>query len=123
MKVLDLFSGIGGFSLGLEWAGMSTVAMCEKDPYCRKILAKHWPHLTIHEDIRNLDGKQYADSIDVVCGDSPVSPSRLQESKEDQTMTVTSGLKCLESSKNPNHDGLLERMFWVHQYGTRQCAS
>jgi site-specific DNA-cytosine methylase len=43
MKVLDLFSGIGGFSLGLEWAGMSTVAMCEKDPYCRKILAKHWP--------------------------------------------------------------------------------
>ena len=32
MKVLDLFSGIGGFSLGLEWAGMSTVAMCEKDP-------------------------------------------------------------------------------------------
>ena len=74
MKVLDLFSGIGGFSLGLEWAGMSTVAMCEKDPYCRKILAKHWPHLTIHEDIRNLDGKQYADSIDVVCGGFPCQP-------------------------------------------------
>ena len=74
MKVLDLFSGIGGFSLGLEWAGMSTVAMCEKDPYCRKILAKHWPHLTIHEDIRNLDGNQYADSIDVVCGGFPCQP-------------------------------------------------
>ena len=54
-KVLDLFSGIGGFSLGLEWAGMSTIAMCEKDPHCRKILAKHWPDLPIHEDIRNLD--------------------------------------------------------------------
>jgi len=42
---------------------------------------------------------------------SPASPSRLRESKEDQTMTVTSGLRCLELSKNPNHDGLLERMF------------
>ena len=42
---------------------------------------------------------------------SLASPSRLQESKEDQTMTVTSGLKCLELSKNPDHDGLLERMF------------
>jgi DNA (cytosine-5)-methyltransferase 1 len=76
MKVLDLFSGIGGFSLGLERAGMSTVAMCEKDPYCRKILAKHWPDLKIHEDIRNLDGKRYAESIDLVCGGFPCQPSQ-----------------------------------------------
>ena len=74
MKVLDLFSGIGGFSLGLEWAGMSTVAMCEKDPYCRKLLAKHWPDLTIHEDIRSLDGRQYTNSIDLVCGGFPCQP-------------------------------------------------
>ena len=74
MKVLDLFSGIGGFSLGLEWAGMSTKAMCEKDPYCRKVLAKHWPDLTIHEDIRDLDGRQYANSIDVVAGGFPCQP-------------------------------------------------
>ena len=74
MKVLELCSGIGGFSLGLEWAGMSTVAMCEKDPYCRKILAKHWPELTIHEDIRNLDGKEYRNSIDLVAGGFPCQP-------------------------------------------------
>ena len=74
MKVLDLFSGIGGFSLGLEWAGMSTKAMCEKDPYCRKVLSKHWPDLTIHEDIRDLDGRQYANSIDVVAGGFPCQP-------------------------------------------------
>lgn len=43
MRVLDLFSGIGGFSLGLERAGMRTVAFCEIDPYARKVLAKHWP--------------------------------------------------------------------------------
>ena len=74
MKVLDLFSGIGGFSLGLEWAGMSTIAMCEKDPHCRKILAKHWPDLPIHEDIRNLDGQEFAGTIDVVCGGFPCQP-------------------------------------------------
>ena len=74
MDVLDLFSGIGGFSLGLEWAGMSTKAMCEKDPYCRKVLSKHWPGLKIHEDIRDLDGRQYANSIDVVAGGFPCQP-------------------------------------------------
>ena len=60
--------------MGLEWAGMSTKAMCEKDPYCRKVLAKHWPDLTIHEDIRDLDGKEYANSIDVVAGGFPCQP-------------------------------------------------
>tara|TARA_B110000285_G_scaffold97526_1_gene111299 strand:- start:405 stop:1256 length:852 start_codon:yes stop_codon:yes gene_type:complete len=74
MKVLDLFSGIGGFSLGLEWAGMETVAMCEKDKFCRQVLAKHWPDITIHEDIRDLNGKDYKGSIDVVCGGFPCQP-------------------------------------------------
>lgn len=74
MKVLDLFSGIGGFSLGLEWAGMETIAMCEKDKFCRQVLAKHWPDITIHEDIRDLDGKDYKGSIDVVCGGFPCQP-------------------------------------------------
>lgn len=51
MNVLDLFSGIGGFSLGLERAGMRTVAFCEIDPFCRRVLAKHWPGIEIHEDV------------------------------------------------------------------------
>ena len=74
MKVLDLFSGIGGFSLGLEWAGMETIAMCEKDKFCRQVLAKHWPDITIHEDIRKLDGREYKNAIDVVCGGFPCQP-------------------------------------------------
>ena len=55
MNVLDLFSGIGGFSLGLERAGMKTVAFCEIDPFCQKVLKKHWPDVPIFNDVRNLD--------------------------------------------------------------------
>jgi hypothetical protein len=55
MNVLDLFSGIGGFSLGLERAGMRTVAFCEIDKYCRKVLGKHWPQTPICEDIRTME--------------------------------------------------------------------
>ena len=71
MKVLDLFSGIGGFSLGLERAGMETVAFCEFDKHAQAILKKHWPEVPIHEDVRTLDGKQYRGAVDVVCGGFP----------------------------------------------------
>ena len=54
MRVLDLFSGIGGFSLGLEQAGMTTVAFCEIDPFCRSVLRKHWPKVPQYDDIRTL---------------------------------------------------------------------
>src|SRR5436853_2864901 len=74
VNVLDLFSGIGGFSLGLERAGMRTAAFCEIDPYCQRVLAKHWPNVPIHEDIRRLDGAQYAGAVDVVCGGYPCQP-------------------------------------------------
>ncbi len=74
MKVLDLFSGIGGFSLGLERAGMQTIAFCEIDPYCRAVLRKHWPDVPCYEDIRELTTNRLAaDGIecDVICGGFP----------------------------------------------------
>ena len=74
MQVLDLFSGIGGFSLGLKRAGMETIGFCEIDPFCRKVLAKHWPDVTVHTDIRGLDGKDYKGRADVVCGGFPCQP-------------------------------------------------
>ncbi len=64
MRVLDLFSGIGGFSLGLERAGMRTVAFCEIDPYCRRVLAKHWPDVPIFGDIRELTGAEVLANAD-----------------------------------------------------------
>lgn len=71
MKVLDLFSGIGGFSLGLERAGFETVAFCELDKHAQKILKKHWPKVPIYEDIKQLDGKQFRGAVDLVCGGFP----------------------------------------------------
>jgi DNA (cytosine-5)-methyltransferase 1 len=70
MKWLDLFSGIGGFALGLERAGHDTVAFCEIDPFCRKVLAKHWPGGPIYEDVRTLDAAQIG-PVDGICGGFP----------------------------------------------------
>jgi len=67
MRVLDLFSGIGGFSLGLQRAGMQTVAFCEIDPFCRRVLAKHWPGVPIYEDVRTA---QFPDA-DIIVGGFP----------------------------------------------------
>jgi DNA (cytosine-5)-methyltransferase 1 len=74
MRVLDLFSGIGGFSLGLERAGFTTVAFCEIEPFCRAVLKKHWPHVPCYEDVRTLTAHRLrADgiSVDVICGGFP----------------------------------------------------
>lgn len=72
MKVLDLFSGIGGFSLGLErTGGFETVAFCEIDPFCQKILNKHWPDVPIFDDVRELN---YEGSVDLICGGYPCQP-------------------------------------------------
>ncbi len=74
MRVLDLFSGIGGFSLGLEAAGMRTVAFCEIEPYCRAVLRRHWPDVPIHKDVRALDGGQYRGAVELICGGYPCQP-------------------------------------------------
>jgi DNA (cytosine-5)-methyltransferase 1 len=74
LKVLDLFSGIGGFALGLERAGMNTVAFCEQDGYACRVLRKHWPTVPIFEDVRTLTArrlKQHGIFPNVICGGFP----------------------------------------------------
>lgn len=70
MRVLDLFSGIGGFSLGLERAGFRTVAFCEIEPYCRAVLAERWRGVPIHGDVRTLRGADVG-AAEVICGGFP----------------------------------------------------
>jgi DNA (cytosine-5)-methyltransferase 1 len=75
LRVLDLFSGIGGFSLGLErTGGFETVAFCEIEPFPRKVLSKHWPEVPIYEDVRTLTGDTLARdgiAVDVITGGFP----------------------------------------------------
>lgn len=74
MNVLDLFSGIGGFSLGLHRAGFKTVAFCEIDEFCQKVLAKNFPNVPIHSDIKTLTKDSFNEKIDVITGGFPCQP-------------------------------------------------
>lgn len=75
LRVLDLFSGIGGFSLGLErTGGFETVAFCEIEEFPRKVLAKHWPEVPCYHDVRELTADRLAAdgiAVDVICGGFP----------------------------------------------------
>ena len=73
LKLLDLFSGIGGFSLGLEQTKrIKTIAFVEKDKFCQKVLKKNFKNIPIEEDIRNVKGSNYA--ADIVSGGFPCQP-------------------------------------------------
>ena len=79
LKHLDLFSGIGGFSLGLEATGyFDTVAFCDYDPYCQKVLRKHWPWVTIYDDVKELNSERLQanghNKIDIITGGYPCQP-------------------------------------------------
>jgi DNA (cytosine-5)-methyltransferase 1 len=79
LKLLDLFSGLGGFSLGLERTGcFKTVAFCEIDKYCTLILNKHWKGIKVYDDVRKITKEQFdADGIeypDILSGGFPCQP-------------------------------------------------
>lgn len=70
MKVGGLFSGIGGMELGLQRAGFEIAWMCEIDPYCRRVLAKHWPSVPIYEDAREV-AADAVEPVDIISGGFP----------------------------------------------------
>ena len=79
LKHLDLFSGIGGFSLGLESAGLvETVAFCDFDKYCQKVLKKNFPGVPIYGDVKELNYDKLKadgiDQIDIITGGYPCQP-------------------------------------------------
>ena len=79
LKILDLFSGLGGFSLGLERTGRyKTVAFCEIDKYCTLLLQKHWKGVKIYNDVKKITKEGFeADGIespDIITGGFPCQP-------------------------------------------------
>tara|TARA_X000001388_G_C2224113_1_gene120432 strand:- start:189 stop:1343 length:1155 start_codon:yes stop_codon:yes gene_type:complete len=87
MRLLDLFSGIGGFSYAAEKlvGGYETVAFCEQDKFCQQVLRKHWKDVPIYDDVRTIDATGLG-RIDIVAGGFPcqaVSQAGLQKATED----------------------------------------
>ncbi len=85
LTVGSLFSGIGGFDLGLERAGMRVIWQSETDPYASAVLKKHWPDVPNHGDIRGINWKSVWPRIpDVICGGFPCQPfSRAARGRND----------------------------------------
>jgi DNA (cytosine-5)-methyltransferase 1 len=73
LTVGSLFSGIGGIDLGLERAGMRVVWQSEVDPYCCRVLAKHWPDVPNLGDVKLIDWEQ-VERVDLICGGYPCQP-------------------------------------------------
>ena len=85
MKVLDLFSGIGGFSYGLDQVGFKTVAFCEMDQYCKLVLQKHWKGVKIYNDVKELKGQEVIKehgTIDLITGGFPCQPFSIAGSRK-----------------------------------------
>ena len=78
LKLLDLYSGIGGFSIAAYWTKrIETVAFCERDSFCQAVLRKHWPNVPIFDDINTLINREEVvlnelfPTIDIVIGGVP----------------------------------------------------
>lgn len=75
MRVLDLFAGIGGFSLAAHWMGWETVAFVEKEPFCQKVLRKNFGQdIDIHDDIFDFSGEPFRGRVDIISGGFPCQP-------------------------------------------------
>lgn len=74
MKILDLFAGIGGFSLAAHWMGWETAAFVEWEEYPQKVLKKNFPNVPIYGDIKEFNGKEYTGTVDLICGGFPCQP-------------------------------------------------
>ena len=98
LNVLDLFSGIGGFSVGLEATGkFKTIGFCEQDKFCQKVLRKHWSDVPIYEDIKKLDARKI--KADVVVGGFPcqsISIAGKQKGKDDDRYLFPEMLRVIK---------------------------
>lgn len=85
MKSIELFAGIGGIALAAEWAGIETVAFCEREPFCQKVLKKQWSDVPVFDDVKTLSRKlleekgviETGGTVDIISGGYPCQPFSL----------------------------------------------
>lgn len=92
MKSIELFAGIGGIALAAKWAGIETLAFCERDKFCQKVLKKHWPDTPIFDDVCTLNKQSLEErgvdvgAIKLISGGFPCQPFSIagnRKGKED----------------------------------------
>lgn len=102
LKLLDLFSGIGGFSLAASWTGaIETIAFCEIEPFCQKVLKKHWPNVPIFPDITKLRGDEVG-TVDILTGGFPCQPfscAGKQRGKDDDRYLWKEMFRIIQETK------------------------
>ncbi len=92
--LISLFSGIGGLDLAAHWAGFETVRFVEKEPFCQKVLAKHWPNVPIDDDVFT----SHPGHADVVCGGFPCQPFSVagnRQGKDDERYLLPEMLRIV----------------------------
>lgn len=105
LRMLDLFSGIAGFSLAARWTNsIQTVAFCERDKFCQKVIRKNFGQdVIIHDTIEGLDGSQYRGTIDIICGGAPCQPFSVagkQRGKTDSRYLWPEMFRVIKESKS-----------------------
>lgn len=121
LNVLDIFSGIGGFSLGLEAAGMQTVAFCEINPFCQKTLKNHWQSVPVFPDVTVLHKEDLKSlpQIDIIAGGFPCQDISIAGKKKGIT-AKRSGLwkeyKRLINEIRPKY-AIIENVANLRSYG------
>ena len=110
LKLLDLFSGIGGFSLGLESTGyFETIGFVEKDKFCQKVLKKNFNNIPIESEVREMSKEKDTKQMSLL-GDSLVLHSAILDKENQQVIKTICGEKCLELLKKLKQNGLLQKM-------------
>ena len=114
LKLLDLFSGIGGFSYGFERTNrIKTIAFCEKDQFCKSVLNKHWSNTKIYNDVRDIKGSEI--QADIVSGGFPCQPFSIagkRRGKDDDRYLWDETLRVVAATKprwfvGENVDGII----------------
>jgi len=82
IKHSSLFTGIGGFDLAAEWMGWENVFQVEKDGWCKKVLTKNFPTVKRYGDIKEFNGSEYTNKIDILTGGFPCQPFSLAGSRK-----------------------------------------